>query len=122
MSRTRFIEHQGSRVLLFDYAGIRDTAEAKREIAESVRVVATQRPEKSLLVMTDVTDARYDSEVVQALKQLAAHNTPYVKASAVVGVRGLQKVVYQAVVWFSKRNLQLFDTREAALAWLAQQR
>lgn len=120
MERTRFIEHQGKKVLLLDYTGIRDSAEALREIERTKEIVARQPP-GSLRVLTDVTGAHYDTRIVQAMKELAAHNAPYVRASAVVGVSGLMKVVYSAIILFSKRKIQLTDTREQALEWLAGQ-
>jgi hypothetical protein len=120
MDRTRFIDHKGKRILLFDYSGIRNPADAVKEV-EKTKEIVRKHPPKSLMVLTDVSDSHYDATVVQALKELAAHNTPYVTASAVVGVVGLKRVVFSAVVMFSKRKLQLFDTREAAMDWLVQQ-
>lgn len=120
MERTRFIEHQGRRILLLDYAGIRDPDEALREIQHSKEVVARQ-PAGSLLVMTAVRDARYNAAVLQGMKELAAHNAPYVKASAVVGMSGLHRIAYQAVILFSKRNIKTFDQESEALDWLVTQ-
>jgi ABC-type dipeptide/oligopeptide/nickel transport system ATPase subunit len=120
MDRTRFIEHRGVRILHLDYAGARDPAEALDAIRHSMDVVA-QHPPKSLLVMTSVRDARYNAAVLQAMKELAAHNEPYVKASAVVGMAGLHRIAYQAVILFSRRKIQIFDDETAALDWLVQQ-
>jgi hypothetical protein len=120
MERTRFIDHRGKKVLLLDYSGIREPAEAMREIEHSKREVE-KHPPKSLRVLTDATDSHYDSSVVQALKDLAAHDEPYVIASAVVGVVGLKKVVLTGVNLFSKRKIVMFDTRPAALDWLVSQ-
>jgi hypothetical protein len=120
MERTRFIEHRGKRILLLDYAGVRDPQESLREIEHSKEVVARHPPD-SLLVMTVVRDARYNQAVVQAMKELASHNKPYVKASAVVGMSGLHRIVYQAVLLFSRRNIQTFDDEAQALDWLAAQ-
>ena len=120
MDRTRFIEHQGKRILLLDYSGLRSADEALREIERSKKLVALQPP-ASLLVLTDVSGAHYDRRVVQGMKELASHNAPYVRASAVVGVSGLQKVVYSAVILFSKRKIQLADTRDQAMEWLVGQ-
>jgi hypothetical protein len=120
MERTRFIEHQGTRILLLDFAGIRDPDEALRGIAHSKAVVASQ-PVASLLVMTLVRDARYNAAVLQGMKDLAAHNAPYVKASAVVGMSGLHRIAYQAVILFSKRNIKVFDQESDALDWLVTQ-
>jgi hypothetical protein len=120
MERTRFIDHKGKQVLLLDYAGARDPEEAVREIHNSMRFVARQ-PKGSLLVMTLVREARYNAAVLQAMKELAAHNAPYVKASAVVGMSGLHRIAYQAVILFSKRNIKTFDAESEALEWLATQ-
>ena len=120
MERTRFIEHKGKQVLLLDYSGVRDPEEAVREIRRSVEVVAAQ-PRGSLLVLTVVRDARYNAAVLQAMKELAAHNAPYVRASAAVGLGGLHRIAYQAVILFSKRNIRTFDSDADALEWLVSQ-
>jgi hypothetical protein len=120
MERTRFIEHKGRRILLLDYSGIRDPQEALSEVKRSMEFVARQ-PRNSLRVMTYVRDARYNAAVLQAMKELAAHNAPYVKASAVVGMSGLHRIAYQAVILFSKRNIKTFDDQPEALEWLATQ-
>jgi len=120
MERTHFIEHQGRRILLLDYSGIRDAAEALREIQRSREIVARQ-PAGSVLVLTHVKDARYNTEVVQALKALVEHNRPYVKASAVVGLGGIQQAIYRTILLFSRRVLKTFDDLEAAKDWLVVQ-
>jgi hypothetical protein len=120
MDRTRLVEHRGTRILLFDYSHVRDPDEAVREIRRSMEVVAGQPPD-SLRILTDVTGARYNTRVMQALKELAAHNKPYVRASAITGMSGLHRIAYQAVIAFSRRNIRVFDDREEALDWLAGQ-
>ena len=120
MERTRFIDHRGKRILLLDYSGIQQPDQAIAAIEASKRVVA-QHPPHSLLVLTDVKDARYNSAVLQAMKELAAHNGPYVRASAIVGMGGLHRIAYQAVILFSRRKIQTFDQEEEALDWLVQQ-
>ena len=120
MERTRFIEHRGKRILLLDYSGVTNPDEALREIEHSKEVVR-QHPPKSLLVLTNVRDARYNAAVLQAMKDLAKHDEPYVKASAVVGMGGLHRIAYQAVILFSKRNIQVFAEEPAALDWLVSQ-
>jgi hypothetical protein len=120
MERTRFIEHRGKRILLLDYSGVADPEEALREIAKSKAFIATQPP-NSLLTLTHVRDARYNREIVTAMKGLAAHNKPFVRAGAVVGLAPLHRIVYQAVMKFSGRNLPAFDDMEEARDWLVEQ-
>ena len=120
MERTRFIEHRGQRILVLDYSDMRDPHEAIAAIEASKREAATHPPH-SLLVMTVVRNARYNTAVLQALKELASHNEPYVKASAIVGMGGLHRVAYQAVLLFSRRKIRPFDTEAQALDWLVEQ-
>ena len=119
-NRTRFIDHRGQRILLFDYQGIHDPQEALREIENSKAVVATQ-PRKSLRILTNVRNARYNGAVLQGMKELARHDEPYVTASAVVGLTGLLRIAYTAVTTFSRRNIAVFDSEAEALDWLASQ-
>lgn len=120
MERTRFVDHGGTRILLIDFSGLREPAEIFAQIERTEAVVARQPP-KSLRVLTDVSDARYNSEVIQALKGLMKHDEPYVRASAVVGVDGIKRAVLSTLILFSKRRLEAFDTREQAMDWLAAQ-
>jgi len=121
LERTRFAEHRGTRILVLDYSGARDPDETIRSIEHSKSVVA-RHPPKSLLILTNVRDARYNAAVLQALKELAKHDEPYVKASAVVGMSGLHRIAYQAVILFTKRNIQVFDDEAAAMDWLVTQK
>ena len=120
MQRTRFIEHRGRSILLLDYSGIRDVAEALREIEASREVVRAQPP-GSLLTLTYVRDARYNTDVVQALKALAEHNRPFVRAGAVVGMSGIHRAVFSTILLFTRRSLKAFDDMEEAKDWLVEQ-
>ena len=117
MERVRFIEHNGQQVLLADYSGPATEEEGLAAIARCMRIAALQPP-KSLLLVTDVTGAAFNSRLVQALKEQATHNGPYVRRAAVVGVSGLQKVIYQAVLRVAKRDIPAFATRQEALDWV----
>jgi hypothetical protein len=76
---------------------------------------------KSLLLITNVTDTGFDTEVSAIMGEYAVHNTPYIKASALVGVSGVQKVVLAAIKFLTGRNFYLTDTVEEAQEWLIQQ-
>lgn len=118
--RTRMIEHRGQHILLLDYSDVMDTAEALSYIAES-KVIIAQQPLGSLRTLTYVRGSRYTAPVIDAMKDLVAHNAPYVKAAAVVGMNTLHRIIYRAVVAFSRRNIQVFEDIEEAKDWLAEQ-
>jgi len=119
MERVKFIIHKWRQILLLDGSHC-SLDEAIKGIDEAEKVIRSQ-PESSLLILTDVTGARYNLEVIEKLKEFASGNKPYVRASAVVGLDGLQKVVYNAVTLFSKRTFPVFDDIDKAKDWLIEQ-
>ena len=82
--------------------------------AEQVR----KRPLNSVLTLTIVEKGKFNSELVDYLKDLTKGNTPYVRKAAVVGIAGLYKVVISAISIFSKRDFKLFETKEEAVRYL----
>ncbi len=119
--RTHFIEYQGRRIVLVDFTNLTVEAECLAEIEKARLFFAAQTPDGTLLTMTDGTGAHYTSKVMEALKQLAAHNKPYVRAGAAVISSRLHRVVVTAVAIFTGRHLAVFPTRHEALAWLVKQ-
>ncbi len=115
--RVKFIEHNRKEILLLDFSNS-DTDQVLKIIEQAKRVIRT-KPEKSVLTLTDVTNARFNDEVGKGLKEFTLLNKPYVRAAAVVGVTGLKRIIFGAVVAFSKRRLEAFDSREQAKSWLA---
>lgn len=111
----------GASVLLMNFSGFTTAADALPHIAAAAALIAEQPP-TSLRTLVDVTGSRCNIEVVESLKQFVAGNRPYVIASAVVGVSGLQKIILDGILTFSSRsNLKSFPARAEALHWLASQ-
>jgi len=115
--RVKFITHRQKEILFLDFSNSLPH-EVLQTIEDAKRVISA-RPERSLLTLTDVTNARFNEAVGDGLKQFTAHNKPYVKAGAVVGVTGLKRIIFTAVLTFSRRKLEAFDDIEQAKHWLA---
>ncbi len=122
MERTHIIQHRGTAIVLLDYTGLKAESETLAEIEKSKKFIASQlKPDGTALTLTDGTDATYTPKVLEALKQLAAHDKPYVKAGAAVSNSRLVRVVIAAVAVFTGRHIPVFPTRDAALEWLLKQ-
>ncbi len=119
MAHAAFETFNGKNIFFIDFRGC-STAEALATIADA-RAKIARCPPASVLTLTDITDGAYDDHVTDALKELAKANKPFVKASAVVGVSGLRKVIYSMIMMFSKRQMSLFSDLESARRWLATQ-
>ena len=120
MERVRFITHRSRDILFIDYSELQDTEEILRTIQQAKEIIA-QQPENSVRVLTYVRDAKSDARVTQAMKEFAAHNKPYVCASAVVGMSPVHRIIFEAVRLFTKREIHAFDDLTPAKEWLTQQ-
>lgn len=116
---TGFITHKGKRIYFIDAQGI--TRDRIAEVADKAAAEIRAQPPGSVLTITHVQDAVVDMQVVDALRQLADGNAPFVKAACVTGLAPALKVVFYTVKILSRRELKLFDTVEEAKDWLAGQ-
>lgn len=118
--RVRFIEHRGATLLLIDFSGLHRAEDILREI-DAARGIIRSQPLNSVRVLSNVTGAKYSPPVMDAMKELTAGNRPYVRHSAVAGMERVHRVLYRAVLLFSRRSIEVFDTVDKARDWLAEQ-
>ena len=121
MDRVRFIDHQGRKILLFDFSNIWSVAEGAKAIDAAREYVAKLPKQGDLLTLVDVKESAFDDRVVNKLKELGAHNRPWVLAGAVVGMSTMQKIMFRIINSFNGRKLAAFNTREQAQEWLVAQ-
>jgi hypothetical protein len=75
-------------------------------------------PPKSVLILTNAANTVYNTQTSNAIKEFTARNSPYVKASAVIGADGLRGVLLKTVAMLTKREIKPFDTQLEAMDWL----
>ncbi len=114
---TGFLAHKGRRMYLIDAEGI-DAAHVEPLCARAAADIRAE-PRGSVLTITHVKDARVDQKLVQALRELAEGNAPYVKAACVTGLSPMHKLVFYTVKILSRRDFKQFDTVEQAKDYLA---
>lgn len=114
--RIKFILHQGVRLLIFDLSGCR-AAEVIELIKQAKKVIWSE-PEQSVLLATIITNTHFSREVMSELRTYVDTNNRYVRASAVVGVSGLQEIVINALRAEAGREIAVFDDLDKAKDWL----
>ena len=114
--RLQFEVHAGQRILVIDYSHC--NVEQMKELIEITHTLIASQLPNSVLTLSDVIGATFNIEVVEQIKELIRHNVPYVRKGALIGVIGLQALIYSAVQSFSKRNIFLFNNKEEALKYL----
>jgi hypothetical protein len=122
MGKCEVIEYQGKKIIELDFQNFtfKDVGEIRAIIAEAQKIISAQ-PEKSVFTLTNCIGFRFSPEIVEIFNVFTEHNKPYVKSGAVIGIDGLQKLAYNAVMRFSGRNIPIFADRQEALDWLVQQ-
>ncbi|HET7042392.1 MAG TPA: STAS/SEC14 domain-containing protein [Gemmatimonadales bacterium] len=119
MERLTTVQHRGVPVLVVDYGSIRDPQESLDLIwASSAAIVA--QPPGSVRVLMSIEGAHIAPQIIGPLKEAALRNKPHLKGVAVVGLGGLLRVIYLAMSKLMEMEMPAFDTREAALDWLAE--
>jgi hypothetical protein len=105
------INYKSKTILCMDISDLRSKDKPKFiECVGQAKEIIRKQPPKSLLVITKVVDTGFDSEIANIIKEYAQHNTPYVKASAVVGIAGWSKIVLTAIKTLTGRDFHLSDT------------
>ena len=118
-NRVSFVRYRDAEILVIDWSGATaDEILASIEVAK--KIIASQ-PLNSVLTLTNVDNARVDRKVTQTLKDYVAHNKPYVRAGAVVGLNDLKSIIFNFVNRATGRSLRAVGSMDEGRAWLAAQ-
>ena len=120
MKDVTFLTHNGVKILYEDLENAK--AEDVLPWIERAKGVIRSQPEKSVLCLLNVKNAKFDMSVTAALKDFAKGNEPYVKFAAVYGIEGLKEIIFKSVLTFTgRKNLVLCKTLEEGKDILAKQ-
>ena len=119
-NRVKFIRHGAAEILFIDWSNA-PAEEILAAITEAKKIIAS-KPPNSVLTLTHVAGARVDRRVTELLKDYVAHNKPFVRAGAVVGLNDLKTIFFNFVNRATGRSLRAHNTIEEAQAWLAAQK
>jgi hypothetical protein len=116
MTRVRSELHHGKKIIVVDGTDVPPTEYA--DVLRAGAAVIQREPPASVLLVTIVTRARFASGAAENVKAYSAAIKPHVKASAVVGLSALQRVIFTAVRPFMHSTVHEFRTFDEAVAWL----
>lgn len=117
--RLKKVSHRGCSILFTDYSHFR-TLDEWKPLLDAERQMMPKEQLGSVLALAVFTGSRFSAAVFAAIKELAVHNKPYIKASALVGLSSLQQGVFlKGIERTADRSFGLFDSVEEAMDWLA---
>jgi hypothetical protein len=107
-------------VILVDCANkSSEQANEIKMILDKANALVATKPEKSVYIITDVTNLKFNNDMSGLFKDYAVANTKYVKASVLVGLDGLQMIVFSAIKALTKRDYHLSATINEAKDYIS---
>ncbi len=116
MEYVKWIDYKGKKILVgnLENIGPKEWHEANRQYEEIMK----EQKENSILALVKTENSRFDAETISGLKERSKKDAPYIKKTAVMGISGLKKVMFSAVMQYSGRNAKLFENEQEAMDWL----
>jgi D-mannonate dehydratase len=120
MPSLKWILHKGKKIIYTDIAS--QKTEELLDILKRLKAEIEKEPPDSVLCLCEVTGGKTNNEINQTLKEFVKYVDPYMKMITVIGLAGLQTIVFNAVLMFTRsKKLSIKNSREDALDWLAKQ-
>ena len=120
MKNTENIFYKGKPIFYMDFTNLKDEKVIKQIIDKSAEFIRSQ-PEGSVLSLTNLQGMHFNSTIKDLFSKFISGNKPYIKASAVVGLSGLQRIIYNGVMKITGRKIRSFDNINVAKDWLTSQ-
>lgn len=118
MARTQQVIHNRKIIFQMDFSNLNNSKEIKDLISESVRHIRAQ-PQVSVLTLTNIEGMHFSNEIKDLFNEFIKGNKPYVKAGAVIGLSGLQQILYNSLMKVTGRDIKAFRSAEDAKNWLS---
>lgn len=119
--KSKWITYKGKKIMLTDYSGVKTdktSIQALQMENDAADAVICEQLEGSVLCLVDIRDSVGSSDVVAIMKNSAKRTKPYIRKMAVVGVTGVKRILADAIIRFSGRDLVFFDDMQSAQEWL----
>jgi len=118
MRKPEFINYNGKTFFFMNFSDLREVDAVKALVQESANYIRSQ-PEKSVLTLSNITGMHFNNEIKNVFSDFLKGNKPYIKASAVVGLGGLQRIVYNGIMKLTGREIRSFENIMVAQDWLS---
>ena len=117
MAPPTFLQYKGHRILRLDYSGA--SPDAIIAYMREARPIIASEPLHSVRLLSIVA-IQVTEGIAEALREFAAHNVPFVRASAIVGATPFQKsIIGLSIKSQGRLNVEMFDDEQQAKDWLA---
>jgi hypothetical protein len=117
--KSQWIRYEGVEIFFCDFRDFGANLPALREEVFAADEEFVKRPLGSVLSLADLSGTHSSVEGVKLFIESAKRTKDHVRKQAVTGLIGIQKILAQAVAFSSGQTLQIFESGNDALRWLA---
>lgn len=118
MRKPEIISHKGAEIIYLNFTNMRNIDEII-ELESAGGKLIQEQAFGSAFTLTNMDGMFFNNEIRNHFSTVVKANTPFVKASAVIGLTGLISIMYSSFVKLSGRNIKLFKTKDDAMEYLA---
>ena len=93
MKAPEMISHSGKKIYYMDFSVLRHVGEIE-EIIKTAKEHIRNQPLGSTLTLSNIDGMHFNSEIKGVFADFVSGNKPHIKASAVVGLSVLSRIVY----------------------------
>ena len=117
MRKPEIIIYQGNEIIYLDFTGLKDKEEILKLEGDGSKMIRSHIP-KSALTLTNLEGMHFNNDIKKYFEECVVANTPFVKASAVIGLSGLISIFYNGFVKLTRRDVKSFKSKDEALEYL----
>ena len=121
MERVRIEEftRDGKNFMYIDLSDLKTNDDFIKVTTGIIEPAIEKYPEQSLYTITNIENIRFDLDSKRIVAKYMAHNKPYVKCGAVIGLDGIKKILVSGVLGLSgRKNIIFAFSKEQAIDML----
>ncbi len=116
MSYAKVVEYKNIKIV---YTNIVDTAGSEAiPTFNKVQKIVAEFPNKSVLSCVNATNARFNKDLLNKIKETVKVNNPKSKATVVCGLNKLSTLILNSIIAATGRHMKLFATEQEGMEWL----
>lgn len=118
MRKPEIITHNGIEIIYLDFSYMQNPDEIIKLEDEGCKLIRNGGFNK-VFTLTNMEGMFFNNEIRNHFSHVVKENAPYVKAGAVIGLKGLISIMYNGFVKITGRNIKSFQSKAEALNYLA---
>ncbi len=119
MEEIKTVNYKGKDIISIDYSKCGNDQQKVIAIASEAAAIMAKMPLNSALVLINVKNFTFSSEIIQKFKENLVTTKDRRKKQAIIGVDdGLRNFLYHTITRFAHINIPSFNSETEAMEWL----